>query len=66
MNPKANDRPKADNALSAEWLEVVRKKAEELSFGSIQIIVHEGRVTQVESLEKTRFPAKNNEPGLPT
>lgn len=64
MNPK-NERPKADNAVSADWLEVVRRKAEELSFGSIQIIVHEGRVTQIESLEKTRFPARSADPGMP-
>lgn len=66
MNPKTNDRPKADIALPADWLEVVRKKVDDLRFGSVQIIVHEGRVTQVESLEKTRFPAKNDEPGSST
>lgn len=27
-----------------------------MRFGSVQIVVHEGRVTQVESTEKTRFP----------
>lgn len=63
MNPKINDRPKTDHALQTDWLEVVRKKVEDLRFGSVQIIVHEGRVTQVESLEKTRFPAKSDEPG---
>lgn len=64
MSTKANDRPKTDTAaLSADWLEVVRKKVEDLRFGSVQIIVHEGRVTQVESLEKTRFPAKSDESG---
>ncbi|MCW1885016.1 YezD family protein [Luteolibacter flavescens] len=41
----------------------MRKKVEDLRFGSVQIIVHEGRVTQVESLEKTRFPAKSDDPG---
>lgn len=66
MSTKTNDRQKTDTPLPADWLEVVRKKAEELRFGSIQIIVHEGRVTQIESLEKTRFPAKSDEPGSPT
>ena len=67
MSNKANDRPKTDTAaLSADWLEVVRKKVEDLRFGSVQIIVHEGRVTQVESLEKTRFPAKSDELGSPS
>lgn len=64
MNPKANDRPHPDKAPAADWLEVVRKKAGELSFGSIQIIVHEGRVTQIESLERTRIPARPADPGM--
>ena len=42
-----------------EWLDVVRSKAEALRFGSIQITIHDGRVTQVESLEKTRFQAQS-------
>lgn len=37
------------------WLEIVRRKVEALRFGSVQIVVHEGRVTQVESTEKTRL-----------
>lgn len=39
------------------WLDVVRKNVEHLRFGSVQITIHEGRVTQVESIEKTRFVA---------
>ena len=63
MNTKTNDRQKTDIVPSAEWLEVVRKKVEDLRFGSVQIIVHEGRVTQVDSLEKTRFPSARDENG---
>jgi hypothetical protein len=37
------------------WLEVVRRKVGSIRFGSVQITVHEGRVTQVEAIEKTRF-----------
>lgn len=37
------------------WMDVVRRKVAAIRFGSVQITVHEGRVTQVESLEKTRF-----------
>ena len=39
------------------WVEIIRQKLASMRFGSIQLIVHEGRVTQVESLEKTRIPA---------
>lgn len=65
MNTKTNDRPKTEIVPPADWLEVVRKKVEDLRFGSVQIIVHEGRVTQVDSLEKTRFPAARDENGSP-
>ncbi len=37
------------------WLQVVERKVSALRFGSVQIVVHEGRVTQVESTEKFRF-----------
>lgn len=42
------------------WLEIVRQKVGAMRFGSVQIIVHEGRVTQVESTEKTRLSAESN------
>lgn len=37
------------------WLKIVRDKIESIRFGSVQIVVHDGRVTQVESTEKTRL-----------
>ncbi len=42
------------------WLEIVRQKVEAMRFGSVQIVVHEGRVTQVESTEKTRLQESSN------
>jgi hypothetical protein len=51
----ATDGPKAD------WLEIVRNNVANLRFGSVQITVHDGRVTQVESIEKTRFVAAREE-----
>jgi hypothetical protein len=44
-----------------DWLEVVRRNVANLRFGSVQITVHDGRVTQVESIEKTRFVASRDE-----
>ena len=37
------------------WLDIVKQKVEAMRFGSVQIVVHEGRVAQVESTEKTRL-----------
>jgi hypothetical protein len=43
-----------------DWLEVVRQNVAGLRFGSVQITIHDGRVTQVESIEKTRFVASRD------
>lgn len=51
-----------DSHSPEPWLEVVRQKVAAIRFGSVQITVHEGRVTQVESLEKTRFATAGDEP----
>ena len=42
------------------WVEIIRQKLASMRFGSIQLVVHEGRVTQVESLERTRIQADSS------
>ena len=37
------------------WLGLVRDKVGTIRFGSVRITVHEGRVTQVETIEKRRL-----------
>lgn len=39
-----------------DWLAIVRAKVEGLRFGVVQIVVHDGKVTQIERTEKTRLP----------
>ena len=56
MNPSISERRASDDPKN-DWLEVVRQNVANLRFGSVQITVHDGRVTQVESIEKTRFVA---------
>jgi hypothetical protein len=50
--------PNSSEQEIASWLNVVESKVAALRFGSVQIIVHEGRVTQVESTEKVRFASR--------
>lgn len=38
------------------WIDLVKRKVDALRFGSVQIVIHEGRVTTVEATEKTRLP----------
>ena len=54
-----------EDITADSWLEVVRRKVAAIRFGSVQITVHEGRVTQVEAVEKTRFVPDKAESARP-
>jgi hypothetical protein len=45
--------PPADH--EPEWIALVREYVESLKFGVVQLVVHEGRVTQIERTEKRRL-----------
>jgi len=40
-------------------LEEVRKQVGSLRFGQVQIVVHDGRIVQIEKVEKIRFDPKS-------
>jgi hypothetical protein len=45
----------AKSGPQPEWLRVVQHKVETLRYGVVQLVVHDGRVTQIERTEKTRL-----------
>jgi hypothetical protein len=47
-------------AVSSEVVEEILRAITQLRFGSIEITVHEGRVTQIEKREKVRFQQENS------
>lgn len=49
-------------ALLPEWLALVQEKVETLSYGVVQIVVHDRRVTQIERTEKTRLEPVDADP----
>ena len=51
------DTSPAAPAATPDWIALVRKNVESLRYGVVQLIVHDGRVTQIERTEKTRLPA---------
>jgi hypothetical protein len=56
MKPnEAADAANAKDAALPEWLELVRQQVASLKFGTVQIVVHDSRVTQVERVEKVRL-----------
>jgi hypothetical protein len=44
-----------------EWLGLVRDHVRGLRFGVVQLVVHDGRVTQIERTEKTRLTQEHAE-----
>jgi len=55
-----NTEPKAQGELAGaepEWIAILRAKVQGLRFGVVQLVVHDGRVTQIERTEKTRLPS---------
>lgn len=44
---------------NTDWLEALRQQVASLRFGVIQIVVHEGRVVQIERTEKFRLSPKS-------
>jgi hypothetical protein len=50
--------PHPPSAGDPEWLALVRAQVENLRYGVVQLVVHDGRVTQIERTEKTRLPSQ--------
>ena len=44
------------NHEPVDWARVVQQHVQSLRFGSVQVVVHDGRVVSVERIEKFRFP----------
>jgi hypothetical protein len=46
---------KPEQTKEANWLALVQQLVRSLRYGVVQIVVHDGRVTQVEKTEKVRL-----------
>ena len=44
-----------------EWVALVRAYVESLRYGVVQLVVHDGRITQIERTEKLRLPSEGTE-----
>lgn len=47
-----------------EWLALVRAQVRGLRYGVVQVVVHDGRVTQIERTEKVRLPSDRGDTAL--
>ncbi|HWQ93512.1 MAG TPA: YezD family protein [Clostridia bacterium] len=44
--------------LVPEWLTILRKRIESLEYGIVEVVVHNGRVVEIDTTEKLRFGAR--------
>jgi hypothetical protein len=47
--------------IEPEWLALVRSKVRDLRYGIVQLVVHDGQVTQIDRTEKTRIAPEREE-----
>ncbi|CAM3147087.1 YezD family protein [Rariglobus hedericola] len=50
----------SSDITSPAWVDIVRQKVESLRYGVVQIVVHDGKVTQIERTEKTRIAGQRD------
>jgi hypothetical protein len=55
MAKPSDSKSNPPSSAEPDWFALVREKVESLRFGVVQIVVHDGRVTQIERNEKTRL-----------
>ena len=68
-NQSHNGFSPANNPVTNEVTQEILRAIEQLRFGSIEITVHDGRVTQIERREKVRFnqsPVQDSQRLTPT
>ncbi len=60
MSNTATSHSLSSDATVPAWLHIVRQKVESLRYGVVQIVVHDGSVTQIERTEKTRIAGQRD------
>jgi hypothetical protein len=53
---KKDDKPAPNSALQAALVQIA-EAAKDIRYGSIEIVIHEGRIVQIEKREKVRIEA---------
>ncbi len=44
------------NAKNAEWLQIIKQHIEPLNYGSVEIVVHDSRIVQIDTTQRWRLP----------
>ena len=58
MTSELTEKSQIDNKL--DTVKQITKIVQSIRFGSVEIVIHDGKIVQVERKEKLRFDTKNN------
>ncbi|MET1029758.1 YezD family protein [Domibacillus tundrae] len=47
-----------EKQINAQWIERIIKSLQGIEYGSVEIVIHDSQITQIDRLEKHRFPLK--------
>jgi hypothetical protein len=55
------------NQANADWVQIVRQHVEPLNYGSVEIIVQDSRIIQIEKTQRWRLPKRRSadRPAIP-
>jgi hypothetical protein len=62
MNRPAQPTLSSEPAAEIVWLDLVRQQVNSLRYGIVQIVVHDGNVTQIEKTERVRLDDRTQKP----
>ena len=48
-----------DKQIDDQWIEQIVQSLKGIQYGSVQIVIHDSKITQIDRLEKQRFPLKS-------
>lgn len=48
--------PHLINDKNTDWLQIVRQHVEPLHYGSVEIVIHDSRIVQIDKTERWRLP----------
>jgi hypothetical protein len=58
----AQQKPLENDGNDLKWLEIVTQNVKSLRYGVVEIIVHDGRVIQIEKTERVRLEKAEHRP----
>lgn len=51
----------SEKRIDDQWIELIVQSLKGIEYGSVEIVIHDSQITQIDRLEKQRFPLKKSQ-----